>query len=190
MKQTTMLSASLGLALAGLVNAAEFIDVVGKGTVAVLNGTDIDKLTLADRIGCLNANGALTLDDCAVFTIYEPEEYDGLLRLMTTEAGNCTFQDETQPTNVDSIYGKGDHAWSCDGEHPQADIYDGVYTLNGLKMPFVCNGDINCFYDVKKAPKNKTDAIPVWQFRWGSQQRGITPGHLQVAWLWQPVKST
>lgn len=27
----------------------------------------------------------------------------------------------------------------------------------------------------------------VWQYAWGSEQMGITPGHLQVLWMWVPA---
>lgn len=128
MKQTAILSAFLGLLMVGVANA-EAIDLVGKGTVAVLNGTNIDKLSLNDKIGCLDANGALTLKDCAEFTIIQPPEFDGLLRLLSSDAGLCTFQNEKQPTNKDSIYGQRDHAWSCYENHPADEYQQAVYTL-------------------------------------------------------------
>ncbi|KAM7188247.1 hypothetical protein V8F20_010624 [Naviculisporaceae sp. PSN 640] len=188
MKQTTILSTTLGLLMAGIASA-EAIDVVGKGTVAVLNGTNLDTLSLKDKIGCLDVNGALTLKDCAEFTIVEPPEYDGLLRVMSSDAGLCTFQNVKQPQNKDSIYGRDDYAWSCYEDHPANETDEAVYTLNGLKQPFICHGNINCFYDIKTAPTKETDAVPVWPFAWGSEQFGVPPGHLQVAWLWQPVKA-
>lgn len=130
MRQATIFSVSAGILLTGLAVAqAQAIDVVGKGTVAVLNGTNFDNFGPDDKIGCLNVHGALTLEDCAEFTIIEPPEYDGLLRLMSTEVGLCSFQNPTQPTNVDSIYGKNDHAWSCYQSHPENEIQDAVYTI-------------------------------------------------------------
>lgn len=62
-------------------------------------------------------------------------------------------------------------------------------TQNGFKsnLPFIGNGNINFFYDVARLPETKEDQIPVWQYYWGSQQMGITPGHYKLVWLWVPV---
>jgi hypothetical protein len=35
-------------------------------------------------------------------------------------------------------------------------------------------------------PKDN-DTLPLWQFRWGSQQMGITPGHLMMQLMWEKV---
>lgn len=55
---------------------------------------------------------------------------------------------------------------------------------NGLPQPFICTGQVSCFYDIKAEPESKDDAHAVWPYAWGSEQTGIAPGHLQVAWLW------
>lgn len=46
-----------------------------------------------------------------------------------------------------------------------------------------------CFYDVKKVPA-PTDKDPLWQYRWGAQQRGITPGHTEVMLLFNKLGHT
>jgi hypothetical protein len=51
---------------------------------------------------------------------------------------------------------------------------------------FLCFGDIACYYDAKKAPEHN-EVLPLWQYRWGSQQQGITPGHIQLQLLWEKV---
>lgn len=58
---------------------------------------------------------------------------------------------------------------------------------DGLPKPFVCNGNINCAYDIKAAVPGAHDALPAWQYYWGSQQMGIEAGHWQVLWLWVRV---
>lgn len=130
MKQNTIVSASLGLLLSGLAVAqTPPIDVVGQGTIAVLNGTDFDNLGIDNKVGCLNANGAITLEDCATFTVVEPDEFDGLLRLLSTEAGICTFQKTDQPTNEDSEFGKDDYSFACYPDHPETEVDEAYYTI-------------------------------------------------------------
>jgi hypothetical protein len=52
----------------------------------------------------------------------------------------------------------------------------------------VCFGDVACYYDAKHAPA-KNEELPLWQYFWGSQQDGITPGHIQTMLLWQGINS-
>ena len=79
---------------------------------------------------------------------------------------------------------------------------------DGLRYPFVCNGNINCYYEIEEASyiaigsssraKSSSyggggggaddDALPVWAHYWGSLQTGAPPGQLQVTWLWEPVR--
>jgi hypothetical protein len=56
----------------------------------------------------------------------------------------------------------------------------------GLPYVFLCFGDIACFYDAKRAP-TANESLPLWQFRWGSQQMGITPGHIQLQLMWKKL---
>ena len=58
---------------------------------------------------------------------------------------------------------------------------------NGFNYPYICNGNLNCYYEIERAPANGTDSLSVWQFFWGSQQMDVTPGHLKVMWLWDRV---
>jgi len=50
----------------------------------------------------------------------------------------------------------------------------------------ICYGDVDCAIDVKAVPKAGQE-IDVWMFQYGSQQMGITPGHIQGVWQWVPL---
>jgi hypothetical protein len=108
-------------------------DFVGSAQILVLNSTDITTADpVADRIGCLNARGLLTLDDCAVFTrADDPNTHHTL----STSLGNCSFQNPNMPLNVDSIYGSNTRAWSC-GPDADPGNFDGLaeyyYTIVSL----------------------------------------------------------
>ncbi|KAF1829052.1 hypothetical protein BDW02DRAFT_510851, partial [Decorospora gaudefroyi] len=163
-------------------------DYSGRGTIAVLKSrSDPFTTTPADSVGCLDVHGKFVADGdssheaCAIFTRLEPYPYT-----LSTEAGNCTWTDTSQETNTDSIYGGNDYAWSCwDGV---ADIYDSMGTINGSPYLFLCKLQA-CVFDAKRIPK-ADEALPVWPFRYGSQQMGITPGHVELQLLWQPVGSS
>jgi hypothetical protein len=60
---------------------------------------------------------------------------------------------------------------------------------SGFNYTFLCNGDIDCYYDAKALP-TEGDDMPLWQYRWGSGQWGITPGHVQLLLWWTKVNST
>jgi hypothetical protein len=95
---------------------------VGSARIHVLNITDLwDEKPLDKRIGCVNAAGRLTLDDCAVFT-----RFDALPNTVYTDAGNCTFQNPHMPMNTDSIYGQNTPAWWC-GERGDWPMYEEYY---------------------------------------------------------------
>jgi hypothetical protein len=85
-------------------------DFIGRGRIHVLNSTSFTGASLADRIGCLDRHGMLTLKDCAVFT-----RLDDYRDTLYTVAGNCSFRNPDMPTNRDSYYGRDTHAWSCGG---------------------------------------------------------------------------
>lgn len=51
---------------------------------------------------------------------------------------------------------------------------------------FLCFGDAACYYDGKKAPA-RNETLPFWQFHWGSEQLGITPGHIQLLLMWTKI---
>lgn len=56
----------------------------------------------------------------------------------------------------------------------------------GFPYVFLCFGDVACYYDAKHTPSAK-EKLPLWQYRWGSQQMGITPGHIQLQLLWEKI---
>jgi len=79
----------------------------GQGYIQVVNASEWSKVDLANRLGCMSETGAFTLDDCGVFT--KAEDNPGL----TSRLGNCSWRDDTQPANVDAIYGQRNYAWVC-----------------------------------------------------------------------------
>lgn len=154
----------------------------GLGTISVLNSSSFTTATPDMAIGCIDASGRLVMDGCATF-----EFRDAYPNGIFTSAGNCSFTDSSQPANTDSRYGAGSYAWSC-WTHETA-VTDQLYTIDGFKYPFLCQGDTNCYFDIPRAPSKESQQLPVWKYLWGSAQPGITPGHLKVLLLWQPVSS-
>ncbi|KAK3385890.1 hypothetical protein B0H63DRAFT_188924 [Podospora didyma] len=198
MLSTTVLSAAVGAVLIGTSHAlpAQQItarDFSGQGQIHVLNSSSLAYATPLDRIGCLDEHGVVTVRDCATFTTMDKYPHT-----ISSRVGACTFRDTNAPTNSDSVYGKDSHAWTCQPYNEPSGTQEIYYTVNGFKYPFLCNGNLNCYYDIKTAPSLDDDKsvaprqtkVPVWQFYWGSDQMGITPGHLQVLWLWVPYSST
>ncbi|KAK4160280.1 hypothetical protein QBC43DRAFT_359839 [Cladorrhinum sp. PSN259] len=167
-------------------------DFTGRGQIHILKSDSFfDASPEQDRIGCLNEQGLLTQKDCAVFTRKDVSPHT-----LSSPRGDCSFRNANMPSNKDSWYGTNTHAWSCGrfgkgGDGDGNGNWDGVeefyYTVNGFRYPFVCNGNINCYYDIPRAPTENETVQPVWQYYWGGEQPGITPGHLQVLWLWVPV---
>jgi hypothetical protein len=108
-------------------------DFTGIGHIFVLESDDWTKADPKQKVGCLNNNGSFVKEandkDCGVFTRLDDYPYT-----LSTKSGNCTFTDETAPTNNDSIYGKGDHAWSCNPAYT-AIIYDELYTIVSPTKP-------------------------------------------------------
>jgi len=164
-------------------------DITGPGEIWVLEASDWQTASPKQKVGCLTDSGRFISSNhegkskCGVFEMLTDYPYT-----FSSKAGNCSFNDEKTERNTDSVYGKWDHAWSCNAWY-EGDVYDGLYTINGFNYPFLCWGDIACFYDVKKVPGPK-DRDPLWQYRWGAQQRGITPGHTQVMLLFSKLGHT
>jgi len=50
----------------------------------------------------------------------------------------------------------------------------------------LCSGDIDCYFDAKHIP-TKGKKTNIWPFRWGSQQMGITPGHVMLQLVWNKI---
>ncbi|CAN9368801.1 unnamed protein product [Alternaria alternata] len=159
-------------------------DFTGIGHIYVLASDNWQTATPESSVGCLDAHGKFVYDsgsakECGVFKRLDDYPYT-----LSTQNGNCTFQDDSQEENVDSHYGKGDFAWNCGARN--VDIYDELYTITGFPYVFLCFGDIACFYDAKRIP-TANESLSLWQFRWGSQQLGITPGHIQLQLMWKKL---
>ncbi|KAF2128873.1 hypothetical protein P153DRAFT_292137 [Dothidotthia symphoricarpi CBS 119687] len=178
---TILTASSLALVAHAAITQADF---TGIGHIQVLASDDWSTATPNDTVGCLDTYGKFiasnNTDDCGVFSRLDTYPYT-----LSTAAGNCTFNDESQETNDDSYYGKTDHAWNCN-ETYESVIYDELYTIDGFSYVFLCFGDIACYYDAKRLPE-ANEELSLWQFRWGSQQMDITPGHTQMLLMWNKI---
>ncbi|KAK0751255.1 hypothetical protein B0T18DRAFT_318669 [Schizothecium vesticola] len=157
----------------------------GQAHISVLNFTTSYELTTPNNsIGCLNARGALTLNDCAVFT---KTEFAAPLwtQQIVTARGPCSFRDNTTVTNAKSAYGWDDHALSCTEGYER----EGFYTVNGFKYPFLCQGNIGCLHETTRVPATNIDELPIWEYHWGDSQMDGTPGQLRVVLLWEPISN-
>lgn len=85
-------------------------DFQGTGQIHVLNSSSFFLASPSDRIGCLNEQGLLTQDDCAVFSIKDTTHHT-----LSSRRGDCSFRNTNMPNNKDSWYGKTSYAWSCGG---------------------------------------------------------------------------
>jgi hypothetical protein len=161
-------------------------DFSGVGRILVLNSSDWRYATPNQTVGCLDNNGRFIApeDDSACGTFARLDDYPYTL---SSKEGNCTFNDAKTEKNTDSYYGGNDHAWTCNSTY-EAVIYDELYTIDGFPYVFLCSGDIDCYYDAKKIPGPHEETC-LWQFRWGSQQRDITPGHVQLQLLWSSLNT-
>ncbi|KAL6702873.1 hypothetical protein ACN47E_000835 [Coniothyrium glycines] len=159
-------------------------DFTGIGHIHVWASADWRTATPDSKVGCLNKHGKFVKDEskdsCAVF-----ERLDQFPYTLSSSIGNCTFDDETQEKNTDSVYGAIDNAWNCKKKWTST-IYDELYTIDGFPHVFLCFGDVACYYDGKRTPKSN-ETLPLWQYRWGSQQMGITPGHVQLQLVWDNI---
>ncbi|KAI2463649.1 hypothetical protein F4781DRAFT_110546 [Annulohypoxylon bovei var. microspora] len=157
--------------------AAVAQDFSGSGQIFILNSTSLGGASPSDRIGCLDATGAFSLDDCATFTKSNTSPLS-----ISSIVGNCTFADASQPANTDNVYGAQSYAWHCLDDYA-AVTTDQLYTVNGFNYPFLCHGDTDCYYDIKQVPSGDATA-PVWGYVWGSQQTSVPAGHTKVMWYW------
>ncbi|EAT90808.2 hypothetical protein HBH56_176340 [Parastagonospora nodorum] len=174
-----LILASALLAHAGI----QQIDFTGVGHIYVLQSEDWGSATPKQTVGCLNENGKFVNEktsECGTFARQSDYPYT-----LSSKQGNCTFQDDSQARNTDSKYGGLDYAWNCQQEH-KAEIYDQLYTIDGFPYVFLCFGDVACYYDAKKVPADN-EILPLWQFRWGSQQMDITPGHIMLQLMWKKI---
>ncbi|KAH7348215.1 hypothetical protein BKA66DRAFT_447413 [Pyrenochaeta sp. MPI-SDFR-AT-0127] len=168
------------IAQAGIVQR----DFTGLGHIYVLASSDWRTASPKSKVGCLNDHGKFvndaTKENCGIFARLDDYPYT-----LSSKEGNCTFEDATQERNVDSHYGKMDYAWNCKNGY-KTEIYDSLYTIDGFPYVFLCFGDIACYYDAKSVPSTD-ETLSLWQFHWGSEQRGITPGHIQLQLMWEKV---
>ncbi|KAI0885897.1 uncharacterized protein GGS22DRAFT_162244 [Annulohypoxylon maeteangense] len=166
---------TLGALFAAITVVAQ--DFSGSGQIFILNSTSLGGATPADRVGCLDSTGAVTLDNCATFT-----KLSSYPLTISSEVGNCTFADSSQPANTDNVYGANSYAWHCLDDYA-ATTSDQLYTVKGFTYPFLCHGDIDCYYDIKLIPSSDATA-PVWSYVWGSRQTSVPAGHTKVMWYW------
>ncbi|OAG01760.1 uncharacterized protein CC84DRAFT_1153848 [Paraphaeosphaeria sporulosa] len=181
----TTLLALLTLVTSAVAQTAT-ANFTGTGTISVWNSSDWTTATPASSLGCLSPKGKFIAPSsdaaCGVFTRLDNYPYT-----LSTKEGNCTFSDETQERNTESIYGGTDHAWNC-LEPYEANIYDDLYTIDGFPYVFLCSGDVDCYFDARLVPApGSSDATSIWPFRWGSQQWGITPGHTMIQLVWNKM---
>lgn len=98
-------------------------DFSGSGQIYVINNTDWKTATPDQSIGCLDARGSFSEDNCATFTklgVYP--------NTLSTSVGNCSFTDSTQPANTDNAYGSHSYAWHCRPSF-SATVTDSFYTI-------------------------------------------------------------
>ena len=102
-------------------------DFTGTGNIFVLNSSDWRTATPDSTVGCLDDSGTFLnykdKSECGTFTRISDYPYT-----LSSKEGNCTFTNQNTPKNMDSYYGKSDHAWSCDPSYV-ANIYDELYTI-------------------------------------------------------------
>ncbi|XDG03881.1 hypothetical protein ABKA04_003496 [Annulohypoxylon sp. FPYF3050] len=157
-----------------VATAAVAQDFSGSGQIFIINSTSLTDANPSQSIGCLDATGAFSIDNCATFT--------KLKSSVSSDAGNCTFTDASQPANTDNVYGANSYAWHCLDDY-SAKTSDQLFTVNGFAYPFLCHGDIDCYYDIKLLPSSDT-TTPVWSYVWGSRQTSVPAGHTKVMWYW------
>ncbi|KAJ4386473.1 hypothetical protein N0V93_009370 [Gnomoniopsis smithogilvyi] len=157
--------------------------ITGSGTIQVVANTTSHSISWSagspsQSVACLNAVGQVVLDDCAVFTAEGNH--------VSTSAGVCSFQNTSQPTNTDDVYGENVHAFLCwDHEASSKDVQ--FYTVGGMQYNFLGQGDANLYYDVPSLPITPSDAIDFWYFVWGGEQTSVPQGHYQALLLWEPT---
>lgn len=113
--------------------------ITGNGTIHVVANTTSHSISWSggspsQSVACLNAVGKVVLDDCAVFTA---EGYH-----VSTSAGVCSFQNASQPTNTDAVYGGSVHAFTCWDHAPSSKDVQ-FYTVSGMEYDFLGQGDAN-----------------------------------------------
>lgn len=117
----------LGLLLLLLAPTATAQDITGTGTISVIvGGTWATANPANSTVGCLNAAGKVTLDDCATFTA-------DASHIATTD-GTCSFHNASEPANTDDVYGAYVYALAC-WEHATVATDVLFYTVVSLPSP-------------------------------------------------------
>lgn len=119
---STLLILASALAAHAGIQASDFS---GVGKIYVLKSDNWNTASPKEKVGCLDDHGKFVHAGpaCGTFSRRPTYPYD-----LSTAQGNCTFDDETQARNTDSVYGTLDYAWSCKDDHP-AQIWDGFYSV-------------------------------------------------------------
>jgi hypothetical protein len=102
------------------------VDFTGVGHIYVLKSADWRTATPKEKVGCLDDHGKFVSEntaECGTFSRLNDYPYT-----LSSKHGNCTFEDDTQEPNKDSVYGGNDYAWNCKAEH-KGEIYDELYTI-------------------------------------------------------------
>jgi hypothetical protein len=117
--------------LSHLTHATTQADFTGTGQILVLNSSDWSIASPAQTVGCLDNTGRISVvgSACGTFTRLPVYPYT-----LSSKSGNCTFNDVNAPKNTDSVYGGNGYAWSC--MEGVADIYDELYTVVRIRIPF------------------------------------------------------
>ena len=134
MWKPSIVSAAIAAYLLAQITAAQTVpdhdvrqEFTGHGSIHVLNTTNLTTASPAnDRIGCLNAHGMLTLNDCAIFARLDTDPHT-----LSSVAGgsNCSFRNPAMPLNTRSVYGGESHAWSCWDEPEGKGAEEWYYTV-------------------------------------------------------------
>lgn len=103
--QPFTLGLGLGLSLLS-ATAVTAQSITGSGTISVVvGGTWATADPANSTVGCINAAGKVTMDDCATFTVADYH--------ITTAEGVCSFHNSSQPANTDDVYGDYVYALTC-----------------------------------------------------------------------------
>lgn len=151
-----MISSSLPFvllgALAALAPSTAAAVLSGTGIITVLVGsngtTDVMTTTPSDAVGCINAAGKVTLNDCAEYTI---QDYH-----IASDAGICSFKNSSQPANTDNYYGKSVYAFHC-WQHGTVSSDTQFYTIVSTLLDEISLEKVG---DEGKAGSKQADEIP------------------------------
>src|SRR3954471_18721163 len=103
-----LLLSLLAPALASPVPAEEAKPTSSQGYIYLLpvsSDKNIMQVSPKEAVGCLNKQGYLTLDDCAVYS----RQTSGR-GVLSTASGPCSFADSSKPESRGE-YSKGTYAW-------------------------------------------------------------------------------